>query len=89
MIVGYRPHSANGKSYDTASTAAVVAKSNIKSLAPVEVHGRQGFTVTFVAPVAFAYAPAGEAAHTQTLLTAQGPTCWTDQRRESPGYPGH
>jgi len=71
MIVDSTPHTIGAKSYDVGSTATAVAKSNIKSLVPVEVHGRQGFTVTFATPVIFTYAPAGEDTHTQTLTTAQ------------------
>ncbi|MDO8473895.1 MAG: hypothetical protein Q7T05_08815, partial [Dehalococcoidia bacterium] len=64
----------------SASNPTLIAKSNVKSLTPVEAHGRQGFTVTFVTPVKFTAATGGaistlsEAEFQLSSLTAEDKT---------------
>ncbi|MBI2854840.1 MAG: hypothetical protein HYX87_07985 [Chloroflexi bacterium] len=71
MLKDYTPHKVGSRDYDVASDATSVNKTDIRSLTPVEVHGRQGFVITFTAPVTFTYSPSGEASHTQSLSQAQ------------------
>lgn len=65
-IKDYAPHEYAGKSYDVKSEAVVIAKDNIESIEPVEVHGQQSFTFKFKTPVTFTYKPANEEPHTMS-----------------------
>lgn len=66
-IKDYTPHVFNGANVDAKSGNVQVPLSNIIGVAPVEVHGQQGFIVRFSTPVSFTYS----ASDTQNLTQAQ------------------